>query len=598
MFSSGKFSNHVNKSRVLYAWIMLLILFFTATIGLTLAFFYNDDWGSGTLGTSGPVKIEAVGMGDISIEDSNRTSKLAVTLDNTYGNVIQGGTPIDLTANCKVYASTTNPLLRASFTVQFVDPATGQLASGSIVDGFVSDLTSQLHAVISGNDWYSYQGWYYYIGTDGVTSGGNTILNEVQFENNKNTIVHFIDEQIHFPTSITSAYSGCGVKFVITFQAIQNFIPNDAGQKMENTITNSLKIFEDVNPDDSGSGDFVYEYTEDGKGIYFGYWPQTIKDSSVTVASTPDDDGYYLGSDGERYAKLTIDFSKLEQTGNASQFLNGKMNVASDGTTLNNGGTYFFKLEKLKWIILDLDEGTNKATVLCDRIIQGQQYQGNITLVDTTYYATDDDDNILLDEDGKQVYANNYRYSQLRNFLTNTFYNTAFSHVQRALIQEISVDNSAGSTNSNSNIYACENTMDRIWTLSYGEHTSRHSLYTSNNDKLSVALNLYYKQTTDYARGMGVFTYTKQATSGITIYDILYEYGFTNAYSTESMTYEDCNSQQKLVVDAFYNSGEWWLRSPNASNSVHAHRVLYNGKGQGTVNRSYRGVAPALQIQL
>ena len=39
--------------------------------------------------------------------------------------------------------------------------------------------------------------------------------------------------------------SGVGVKFIITFEAIQNFIPDRSGNKLANTITNSKIIFED-----------------------------------------------------------------------------------------------------------------------------------------------------------------------------------------------------------------------------------------------------------------------------------------------------------------------------------------------------------------
>ena len=38
---------------------------------------------------------------------------------------------------------------------------------------------------------------------------------------------------------------------------------------------------------------FVYEFSEDGKYVYFGEYPQTIKAEDVTITSTtPDANGY------------------------------------------------------------------------------------------------------------------------------------------------------------------------------------------------------------------------------------------------------------------------------------------------------------------
>ncbi|MDE5548145.1 MAG: InlB B-repeat-containing protein, partial [Clostridia bacterium] len=48
-------------------------------------------------------------------------------------------------------------------------------------------------------------------------------------------------------------------------------------------------------------------HTENGTNyIYMGYYPQTIKAEDVTVSEVTDSDGYYGGSDGERYAKVTV----------------------------------------------------------------------------------------------------------------------------------------------------------------------------------------------------------------------------------------------------------------------------------------------------
>ena len=82
--------------------------------------------------------------------------------------------------------------------------------------------------------------------------GGTTLLAEVDVTDG-DRVVNFINDTIKFPTYVTSSYSGLGVKFVITFQAIQNYIPDTNGNQLPNTIDNSLKIFNAFDGDDSDS---------------------------------------------------------------------------------------------------------------------------------------------------------------------------------------------------------------------------------------------------------------------------------------------------------------------------------------------------------
>lgn len=47
---------------------------------------------------------------------------------------------------------------------------------------------------------------------------------------------------------------------------------------------------------------------EEGGYILFGQYPQTIKAADVTITGdTPDENGYYLGSDGAKYVKAVAD---------------------------------------------------------------------------------------------------------------------------------------------------------------------------------------------------------------------------------------------------------------------------------------------------
>ncbi len=265
-------------------------------------------------------------------------------------------------------------------------------------------------------------------------------------------------------------------------------------------------------------------YTRSGNYIYFGEYPQTIKASNVSIISTtPDTDGYYLGSDGERYAKVVADPYNSGYT-------------FSNNSSVIDGNTYYFKVEPIRWRILS--ESNGKAFIFCDSMLVNHYYHH--TPLSTTI-------------DGQTVYANNYKYSDIRAWLNDEFYKTAFGDLQQALIQTTEVDNSAQSTDSSSNPYACENTFDKVFLLSYDEITD--SKYFASHSERIVELN-------DYALANGAWT----------------------------------NDEGRF----FY-----WLRSPSSGNSVQVCDVIQDRvqpSGFGSVNDSVSKtggcVVPALNLTL
>lgn len=404
---------------------------------------------------------------------------------------------------------------------------------------------------------------------------------------------------------VVLATDGAYVKVVITFSVIDknqsasiddfsfNFnLENTTGEATVNAL--------------------AYRYTENGTGIYFGSYPQTIKASTVEIVdATPDETtGYYTGSDGEEYAKYTVDYLALDdlEEGLSEYFGDAlNMNLASDGTHMQSTESYYFMVEDLEWRIISTDD-SDIATVVCTSIIKGQAYQPNYTEKQvqtnetswsTRYFATDDSGDILKDDNDNEIYANNYKYSALRKYLTNEFYNSAFTTLQQALIQEIEVDNSAESTGNSGNEYACENTSDKVWALSYAEMMNLVKDEAGEDVDMSKLLD-YLFATTDYAKATNAATFTAEFcnASNISVYDLLQRYGMLKGTELESMTYNDCTEAQKAVLDTIYVSGGWWLRSPDDTGSNDAYVVYGFGLGYGNVLDPMSGVVPALQIQL
>ncbi len=298
---------------------------------------------------------------------------------------------------------------------------------------------------------------------------------------------------------------------------------------------------------------------------YFGDWPQTIKANDVSIyeKATVIMGGftYYLGDDGNYYAKCT------ENACSSSYTYSDSTKVALRSASSEK----YFKVEPIKWCVLTNDYD-GKKLLLAEKILTAN----------VPYYGSSSSRSL----NGTTIYANNYKYSNIRAFLNGTanqfvkdggtsnsytidwsdkgFLQSAFTIDAQSLIATTTVDNSAASTNpasnssqwnSGKNNYACEDTSDKIFLLSEKEATTAsygfasYSSYGIGNTRIRV--------TTDYAKA----NYAYQSTSS--------SYG-----------------------------GYWWLRSPSYNNSFTARDVFYDGYANGDylVDSTNRGVVPALSI--
>jgi len=243
--------------------VMLLVSCF---IGITLAFFTDNDFADKGVTMSGKVLIEAVGKATAyeSIEDTENngvvSTKLKINILDNYDYLIPG-TPLEIPVNCKVLKSTTKPLLRASMVLNLVDAETSVPQVDT--EGVIGDINSQVSSIVQANEWHLHtDGWYYFVGNepqDPEALSGDMLLQEIETEGVvEGTYVPFITSNITFPTYVERDYSGLGVVMQITFQAIQNYIPDSNGNKMDNTITNSLKIFKAFDDENASSTSLDY----------------------------------------------------------------------------------------------------------------------------------------------------------------------------------------------------------------------------------------------------------------------------------------------------------------------------------------------------
>jgi hypothetical protein len=292
------------------------------------------------------------------------------------------------------------------------------------------------------------------------------------------------------------------------------------------------------------------------KTVLMGMYPQS-KVTDTTLLSTLNaaggalptsansqewsDYGYYISGSVSSYmwyidvANATDEYRGVYFTSYRPYYTtnsSSSSNSMQDNNGYNTSTVYWFKYEPITWRVLDIQ--SSKAFLMADLVLDSQDY----------HYSTS---NRTIG--GSTVYPNNYKESHIRSWLNDTFYNTAFTAAEKARIQTTTVDNSVASTGYSSNTYACANTSDKVFLLSYAEATSAtYGLSTTTSREL---------QPSAYAQSQGVITYISNGNS------------------------------------------VWWLRSPYNSSADLARYVYYDGNvGLNRVYYTNDGVVPALWISL
>lgn len=296
-------------------------------------------------------------------------------------------------------------------------------------------------------------------------------------------------------------------------------------------------------------------YTRSGNIISFGSYPQTkVTDATLTATLTesagtlPTTDnnqawtsyGYYKSGstanymwyidkayNGEKYRGVY--FTEYRPYG-TSLSADSNYSVQDDnGYKINN--VYWFKYDPIQWKILSETNGV--ALIKCITAIDGQQYDASA--------------------------SNNYKNSDIRKWLNETFYEQAFDSLQKELIQTTIVDNSLVSANANNNAlyynngvnnYVCEDTEDKIFLLSANDVSNtaygfKENLGGSDSGRTIGA--------SDYAFAQGIYKYYKGCVEWL-LRSPYYQYNYENIYINESgLACDDRNVRRIMgVVPTMY----------------------------------------------
>lgn len=299
------------------------------------------------------------------------------------------------------------------------------------------------------------------------------------------------------------------------------------------------------------------EQLNKGDIIFFGSYPQTeVKDEEIIKvlnrnASDWKSYGYYSGdrgcaAQGDRMKYCDIILNGEKYRGVYRQYVPDYPVIGDEPSSKHvqyaNGyytdTYYWFKYEPLKWRILDPDDGF----VLNVNIIDSQAYQ-NITYKDGRVWYNNSE---------KNVYANDYATSSIRNWLNEVFYNTAFNSAEKSVIATTKTDNYAYPGYSQ---YDSQPTDDKIFLMSYDEMTNTSYGFNADEDFYNAVRRA---KNTDYALSRG-------------------------SLSSRSELYR--------------GNGNWWLRSPG-NESPGACGVYHNGSiwHDGNISYACNGVRPAFKF--
>lgn len=176
---------------------------------------------------------------------------------------------------------------------------------------------------------------------------------------------------------------------------------------------------------------------------------------------------YYYGSDYyfKKSAKLYPDMAE-------------QIHNFDNGEEIIEGADYWFKVEPISWRILKND--SSNYFLMTEKLLDVVLYYKNAS---------------TRTIDGQTIHPNNYKYSDLRKWLNEDFLDKAF-YFNREYILQTEVDNSASTTVSMENIYACENTVDYVFELSYQDYINEE--YGFVNNLISTETRSFI--TTDLAR--------------------------------------------------------------------------------------------------
>lgn len=262
----------------------------------------------------------------------------------------------------------------------------------------------------------------------------------------------------------------------------------------------------------------------------FGSYPQTYVNDGATINNLKT-----LENGNDNRAILEYD-----ENGDGVKEKFMALETDREVKSISNGdiikpGINYFRFEPISWMILSDNNGEKK--LFSEHVLDASPFEAE----GYDYFDAENGINVRRYDD--------YSKSDIREFVTNDFYNIAFSESEKSQILTAFVDNSEAVYGYEEVKYTCEDTYDKVYLISYIESRS----------------------------------------------DFLYDYGLKGAKATD---FSACLN----IADFSYNASDYGTVSYRTRNGglysgESAYRI-YGTSGAGVLCTTNIGIRPAINISL
>lgn len=262
----------------------------------------------------------------------------------------------------------------------------------------------------------------------------------------------------------------------------------------------------------------------------FGSYPQTYVNDEATINNLKT-----LENANDNRAILEYD-----ENGDGVKEKFMALETDREVKSISNGdiikpGINYFRFEPISWMILSDNNGEKK--LFSEHVLDASPFEAE----GYDYFDVENGINVRRYDD--------YSKSDIREFVTNNFYNIAFSESEKSQILTTFVDNSEAVYGYEEVKYTCEDTYDKVYLISYIESRS----------------------------------------------DFLYDYGLKGAKATD---FSACLN----IADFSYNASDYGTVSYRTRNGglysgESAYRI-YGTSGAGVLCTTNIGIRPAINISL
>ena len=168
-------------------------------------------------------------------------------------------------------------------------------------------------------------------------------------------------------------------------------------------------------------------YTRQGDTVWFGSYPQSkaTDEELASMSATPDENGFYT-SGKDKFVKVSSADPKFHSETADTDYI-----PFDDGSQPVVGATYYFKMEPVEWKVMVDDANANAVKLVSKKYLDTHVWLSTENVQEITHGRTYYN---VADGVPAETPANGWRYSEMRAWLNDGFYNEAFTEEEQKSI--------------------------------------------------------------------------------------------------------------------------------------------------------------------